>query len=59
MNKKAFITKALKNHFDDGTPECCSCKDIFIRRLEGIYEKEKTRLTEENMDSILLENEVV
>lgn len=59
MDKQAFITKALKEHFDDGTNEYSSHKNLFIQRLNDIYEKEKSRLNEDNMDSILFENGIV
>ena len=59
MDKKKFVAKALKDHFDDATIEYQSNKGIFIEKLESIYEKEKSRLTEDNMDSILFENGIV
>ena len=59
MDKKSFINKALNKHFDDGTNEYHSHKDIFIQRLDDIYEKEKSRLNVDNMDSILFENGIV
>ena len=59
MDKETFIAKALKDHFDDGSIEFNSKKDLFVQRLICIYEKEKSRLDEEDMDSILFENGIV
>lgn len=59
MDKQAFITKALKEHFDDGTNGYSSHKNLFIQRLNDICEKEKLRLNVDNMDSISFENGVV
>lgn len=56
MTEQEFVSKAHKEYFDDGSKAFETHKGVFIKKLKVIYCKYNSTLSENNMNTILMEN---